>query len=91
LVFRLNIKVLCSVELAAKSSLSIDIAISVMGLLKPLREVPSSFPVLAFHILINASPPPVAIASPSGLKQTQVTSLLCAGILNCVLVGTFIS
>lgn len=48
---------------------------SVIGFEKPLN-VTSSFPVLAFQIFIRESPPPVAIASPKGLKHKQVASLL---------------
>lgn len=66
MVFKLQTMVLCSVELAATNSLSMDTATSVIGLEKP-RSVWSSFPLLAFQILTKASPPPVIIASPRGL------------------------
>jgi len=89
IVFKLHNIVLFSVELAAKNSLSIDTATSVIGFENPLK-VYCSLPLFAFQILTRASPPPVIMASPKGLKHKHVASLLWAGILNWVFVGNFL-
>lgn len=90
IVFKRHTMALCSVDAPARCSLSKLKETSVIALLKPLRLC-TSFPFAELQSLIKLSAPPVAIASPIVLNARQVTSCLCAAILNSTLVGTLVS